>query len=114
MIDVRTVDTVTVASVSLKHITNDEEVHGISREIKDLLSSIENKKILLNLERVETMASLMVGELIMLQKIFKNNSADLRICSLSPTVGEALKISGISDLLDIYEDEQAGLANFGD
>lgn len=110
-LDIKTVDQITVITIATKHIASDDDVHEISREIKDVLTGLVEKKILLNMEKVEAMASLMVGELIMLQKVFEKNSALLRLCSLNPIVVESLKISGICELLDIDENEEVGLAN---
>ena len=109
-IDVKKIDSITVAKVTIKHIASDDDVHSISREIKELLSDVDDKRIILNMEKVEVMASLMVGELIMLQKVFQKNSATLRLCSLNPTVVESLRITGICDLLPIDEDEESSLA----
>lgn len=110
-LDVKSVDGVIVATIPVKHIASDDDVQQISLEIKSLLSSTDSKRFLLNMERVESMASLMVGELILLQKVFKKDSAMLRLCSLNPLVVESLQISGICDLLDIDDNQEAALAN---
>lgn len=110
-IDVSTVDDIVVATIVTRRIVSDDEVHQISREIRGLLGRSENPRILLNMERVEVMASLMVGELIMLQKAFEREDAKLRLCSLNSLVVESLKISGICELLAIDENKQVGIEN---
>ena len=100
-----------VATIVIKRIVSDEEIHQISREIRSLLGRSMQPKVLLNMEQVEVMASLMVGELIMLRKTFENEGSYLRLCSLNPFVFESLEISGICDLLAIDKNRQAGIEN---
>lgn len=110
-VDVRIVDGVTVATINTKLISSDDAVHIISKEVKEILNGCETRKVLLNLERVEMMPSLMIGELIMLKKHFEANKAQLRLCNLRPMIAESLNISGLCDLFEIDEDEQTGLQN---
>ncbi|MEE2642766.1 MAG: STAS domain-containing protein [Planctomycetota bacterium] len=111
-LDVTTVDGVTVATVNQARMTLDDDIHSLSRELKLQLSRSESRKILLNLEHVVVMASMMIGELVMLKKHFEANDSLLRLCGLSPTVVESLQISGICDLFEIDNTEEVGLANF--
>ena len=109
-LEVKSIDGVTVATITDSWLSDDDQIAAIVREIKLLGSDDSSAKILLNFADVNSMTTMMVGELLMVQKYFVDNDVSFRMCALRPHVVESLQISGLCDLFEIDENEQAGLA----
>lgn len=107
---IKTENDVVIATLVDAHISVDDLVNSISKEIKHLINEYPKDKFILNFSNVNSMASLMIGELIMIKRHFETNDRQLRLCSLNEHVTESLRISGICDLFQIDENEQAGIA----
>ena len=63
--------------------------------------------ILLNLGGVPNIESSGVGEIVRAQISLRNLGGQLKLCDLSPTAFESLRISGLLGVLDVHDDEES-------
>lgn len=109
-LEVMVVDGIIVARITESWLSDDGQISSLIREIKNLAVEHPNRGLILNFQGVNAMATIMVGELLMLQKQLEESGITFRICSLRPHVVESLQISGIYQLFKIDDNEQQGLA----
>ncbi len=55
----------------------------------------------------------MIGQIVQLHKQCKNDKVKLKLCNISPDIKEVFRITGLTKLLEIYDDGAAALAAFG-
>ena len=70
------------------------------------------KKILLNFENLDFIASSGLRILLATAQRLKGDGGELRVCSLNETVQEVFDISGFSTLLSVFENEKKALDTF--
>jgi anti-sigma B factor antagonist len=71
-----------------------------------------SKQIVLQLANVSMMDSGGVGTLGALFMAAHNRGAEIKLAALSPRVEEVLRVTGLSVLLDTYDDEQEAVEAF--
>jgi len=90
----------------------------ISRDIGDeLLRKITeegHKRMLLDLENVEFMSSIMVGQLMMLENKARAAGVKLVMCSVAPLIQKIFNIVRLEELIEIFPDRQSALTSFSD
>ncbi len=70
------------------------------------------KKILINFENLDFIASSGLRILLSTAQRLKTDGGELKVCSLNETVQEVFDISGFSTLLSVYESEKEALDTF--
>lgn len=70
------------------------------------------KKILINFENLDFIASSGLRILLATAQRLKTDGGELKVCSLNETVQEVFDISGFSTLLSVYESEKEALDTF--
>ena len=70
------------------------------------------KKILVNFEDLDFIASSGLRVLLATAQRLKGDGGELRVCSLNETVQEVFDISGFSTLLSVFENEESALDTF--
>jgi len=96
----------------------DEEIidEAITNEIAELLFSIvaDNPpiKMLLNFARVRQVGSSMLSILVLLNRRIEKSESTIKLCCIKSSLYEMFSTTKVSRLFDIYEDEEAALANF--
>ena len=79
--------------------------------IRDLLDRDE-KKILLNLEKVSYMDSAGVGELVASYTTASNREADLKLLNLTSKIRDLLQFTQLISVFEHFSDEGEGVASF--
>jgi len=114
MIEIRDKDDVVVVSFATVKILDQLAIDQIREEFKDLtLQAASGRKLLLDFSRVQFMSSSMIGQIVQLHKQCKKDKVKLKLCNISPDIKEVFKITGLTKLLDIYDDPAGALAAFG-
>ena len=114
MIEIRDKDDVVVVSFATVKILDQLAIDQIREEFKDLtLQAASGRKLLLDFSRVQFMSSSMIGQIVQLHKQCKKDKVKLKLCNISPDIKEVFKITGLTKLLDIYDDPADALAAFG-
>jgi anti-anti-sigma factor len=85
-------------------------IDEISAELKDLIEP--NCRIVLNLHNVKYMFSESLGQLVAFNSRVKLKNGKLRLCALHPDTYEIFKITQLTRVFDIYEDESSALEEF--
>lgn len=106
----REVDGVTVLDLGGKIVLGEGSVQ-LREAIRDLMSK-GIKNILLNLGNVNYIDSSGLGELVSAFTTAKNQSAALKLLSLTKKVHDLLQITKLYTVFDIYDDEASAIASF--
>ena len=105
-----------VVIVSFKHakILDEGTIRQISAEFAKLtLEAAAERKLLLSFRKVAFMASAMIGQILSLYKQCKKDKIDLKLCSISPNIMEAFRITTVDKILDIHDTEPKAIDAFG-
>jgi anti-sigma B factor antagonist len=114
MIEIRDEEDVVVVSFATVKILDQLAIDQIREEFKGLtLQAASSRKLLLDFSRVQFMSSAMIGQIVQLHKQCKQDKVKLKLCNISPDIKEVFKITGLTKLLDIYDDVAGALAAFG-
>jgi anti-anti-sigma factor len=89
---------------------NADNVEQIGDELLALAGDPANKRIVLNLARVEFLFSTALGKLVALEKKLQSQRGTLRLCELRPLVRESLESAGLTLILRIFATEQQAIA----
>jgi anti-sigma B factor antagonist len=80
-------------------------------EINRLLDTGE-KRILVNFENVKYIDSSGIGELVSASVSASRAGAQLKLCCLSERVSEALSLSSVRSIFEVFSSEQEALVEF--
>ncbi len=83
------------------------------REMVGNLVESGKKNIVLNLGEVTYVDSSGLGELVKTHTTIRNLQGELKLVNLSKRVEELLRMTKLSSVFDIYEDEAGAIASFG-
>lgn len=78
----------------------------------ELLQANNSSKVLVDLSKVQFMASLALRMLITGHKDLQLAGGDLRLSGLQPQIAEIFRKTRFNTLFKIYADREAGLASF--
>ncbi len=106
----RQVDGVTVVDLS-GSITLDEGSAMLRKTVKGLAQQ-GSRRIVLNLSGVTAMDSTGIGELISAYTSVRNAGGELKLLNLTREVHELLRITKLSTVFDIQDDEPSAVAAF--
>ena len=106
----REVDGVTVLDLSGR-ITLGEGSVVVREAVRDLIGK-GAKNILLNMGNVTYVDSSGLGELVSAFTTAKNQSAELKMLSLTKKVHDLLQITKLYTVFDIFDDEASAIASF--
>ncbi|MBN1588717.1 MAG: STAS domain-containing protein [Pirellulales bacterium] len=114
MLDVRDARDVVVVSFRHTKILDQTIIRQIGQDFKNLtLQAAADRRLLLNLDGIEFMASAMIGQIMSLYKQCKKDKIDLRLCCISPNIVEVFKITTLDKILDIHDTEPKAIDAFG-
>ncbi|MFM8354992.1 MAG: STAS domain-containing protein, partial [Gammaproteobacteria bacterium] len=85
---------------------------ALSAHLLPLLEG-DPRRVLLNLEDLGYISTFGLRVLVKAAKTVKAGGGLLKLCSAPPTVRKVLEISGMDQLLDLRDNESAGLGAFG-
>ena len=103
---------VTVVSFLDFSVLDRAQIDKIGDELVGLVEDQGRKKILINFESVDYLSSTVLGKLIALHKRVAANKGQLKLCGIKPSIREVFEITKLDKVFDIYEDEDAGMADF--
>lgn len=109
LVDIRQVDSVIV--VDLSGALNAGVGEELLRDVMNELIAANWKKILLNLSDVPRIDSAGIGELVASIRLAERFGTVVRLVHVKGRVRDVLEIGQILPLLDVYESEEAALAN---
>lgn len=98
--------------VDVAHFVDGAVIEQSYREIVELLNKTEESNVLLHFGRVTFMSSAALGMLIRLKKKCKEFDIALKLCNISPDIGEVFKITGLDKVFDIHADAADAMESF--
>ena len=101
-----------ILTIEQARLLDDSSLHGVQKQLLELLDSIEEKKIVVDFRLVDFVSSAGLGMLIRIKKRCTDDGKALRICSLEPTVAETIHITGLDQLFQINEDAAQAILAF--
>lgn len=72
-----------------------------------------DRKLLLDFSQVQFMSSLMIGQIMRLQKLCRQTQVALKLSGISAAIMEVFKITGLTKVLEIYPNQARALDAFG-
>jgi anti-sigma B factor antagonist len=106
----REVDGVSIVTLSGR-IVFGEDCNGLRSKVKSLIAE-GKQKIVLNMKGIEYIDSAGLGMLVAAHISMKTHDAVLRLCWLSNKFQEALRITRLSTVFQVYSTEAAAVASF--
>ncbi len=93
-------------------IIDESRISALGTELSELVSSSENKKIILNFQNVSFMSSAMIGKLVLFGKKCTTAEVDLRLCNINDNVEEVFSLMKLGKVFKIDKDEAAAIKGF--
>jgi anti-anti-sigma factor len=103
---------VTVVRFTHRGILAGEEIEGVAEQLHRLVDEEGRRRLLLNLENVESIASVMLGRFVVLHHRLLAAGGQLKFCGLSPPVREIFATAQLTQLFGVYENEPGALRTF--
>ena len=98
-----------VVSFTTDSILDLKTTEQLGDELDDVLAKHEFKKMVINFEKVRYLSSTPIRLFVNFQKELSVLGAQLKICSIAPTIEEVFKIMRLETIFDIYKTEQEAL-----
>lgn len=101
-----------VVSFIDRKILDESNIVEISNELFDLVEKTKGIKMCLNFANVQYLSSTVLGKLITLNTRVKEDNGRLVLCAIRPQILEVFKITKLTKLFDIVDDEPTALTHF--
>lgn len=98
--------------VAERAIQSRDDVNSFARQITDLINNNAHPRILLSFEEVETISSMMVGQLVALSKQAKAKNGQISILHARGEVRSVMKVTRIDQMIKVYDDLETALKSF--
>ena len=102
---------VAVITICQARMLDDANLRNLQKEILEQIARIEVKKLVLDFRLVEFVSSAGLGMLVRIKKRCAEQGISLRLCSLEKAVAEAIRITGLDQLLHIEADQAQAIAS---
>jgi anti-sigma B factor antagonist len=105
-------DEIRVIFVDVARFVDGAVIEQCYREIVDILDKTEESNVLLHFGLVRFMSSAALGMLVRVKKKCKEFEITLKLCNISPDIGQVFKITGLNKVFDIHTDAANAMASF--
>ena len=102
-------DEVVIARLTVKSIDTMITM-SVSNSLQHLVDQEGFRKIIINFEQVEYLISEALGRLVTLQTKLNENRGELRLCHLQPFLAEKIQTTGLTEVFQIWDDEDSALS----
>lgn len=109
-ISIRRIGNVSVVDISGKITIGEGDV--VMREKVQELLELDEKQIILNLEKVSYMDSAGIGELVACYKRAKEKDGTVKLLNPSGKVYDLLQLTKLEEVFETYKDEKEALVSF--
>ena len=114
LLQVKTVDGVTVAKITTPDLWSEKLIGGLSAELMHLTDDLGSPKLVLDFAGVTGLGSRMIGQLASLHKQIKAAGGRLALCNVCPDIAEVIETCKLTTLFGMYPDEQTAVRSFAD
>lgn len=110
-VNVRKLDGILVVSFTDRRLTDDEQILRISDELREVLdSAATGTRLLIDFGEVESVASMMLGDLVALNKKAQRKGVMLQLSRPASNVLRVIKTCQLDRLFDIVPEAPPGSA----
>jgi anti-sigma B factor antagonist len=95
-----------------RKILDESNIVEIANDLFDLVDKNKPIKLCLNFGNVQYLSSTVLGKLITLNTRVGEDNGKLVLCGIRPQILEVFKITKLTKLFDIVEDETTALTHF--
>ncbi|KPJ56033.1 MAG: hypothetical protein AMS16_03120 [Planctomycetes bacterium DG_58] len=95
-----------------RKILDESNIVELSDELFDLVEKNRGIKMCLNFGNVQYLSSTVLGKLITLNTRINEDKGRLVLCAIRPQILEVFKITKLTKLFDIVDDEATALSHF--
>ncbi|MCA9141340.1 MAG: STAS domain-containing protein [Planctomycetaceae bacterium] len=86
-------------------LTDDDQILSLSDELREALDSVlSGERLLIDFQNVEIVASMLLGDLVLLNKAAARQGVSLQFCRLSSDVMRVISTCQLDRLFDILPD----------
>jgi anti-anti-sigma factor len=103
------VDNIRIAILTDAKIMGEDASLDVARELTQLVNDMSEKSLVLNLHKVQFMASAMIGKLVLIRNRCKARNINFSLCSLSGNVAEAIGLVRLEKIVDLFDDEACAI-----
>jgi len=111
-LDRKDVGDVTVVRFRGPGLRAEEATRAIFHLLYGLVDEAGRRQLVLDLSAVESLDSLAIGKVVMLNRKAQAAGGRLALCGLTPGVEEVFETMHLQGVLDFYADERAALQSF--
>jgi len=101
-----------VVSFLDRKILDESNIVEIANELFDLVEKNSGIRMCLNFANVQYLSSTVLGKLITLNTRINEDNGKLVLCTIRPQILEVFKITKLTKLFDICDDETTALSHF--
>lgn len=87
-------------------------VLDIGAELRSVVKDMHKDRVLLDFDKVQYVSSMMLAQLVQLEKDVRAVKGQLKICGLGPVLRDTFHLSRFDSILDIHPDETSALKSF--
>ncbi|MCB9852915.1 MAG: STAS domain-containing protein [Phycisphaerales bacterium] len=102
-------DKAIVARVCHAELDHDSTLK-LKSELKSIIASHPELPIIVDMEEVEFLPSIALGALVEIHLNLKRNGRRFALAALRPSIEEIMTLSGLNNLLQIYQQTDAAIA----
>jgi anti-sigma B factor antagonist len=95
-----------------RKILDESNIVEIANQLFDLVDKNKGVKMCLNFGNVQYLSSTVLGKLITLNTRVHEDAGKLVLCAIRPQILEVFKITKLTKLFDIVDDEATALSHF--
>jgi anti-sigma B factor antagonist len=110
---IETKDEITLITFTERRLLELRLVRQIGQELRAAVSQSPNQKLLLSFRGVTYLTTMMISELVLLNKACHAAGVELRLCDVPPQIMEVFRIVKLHKLIKIKANEEAAIKSFG-
>lgn len=103
---------VVVATFGRRTYADRDAVTAMFKELCDRVGAGEFLNLVVNGAHLEYVSSATLGKLMTLSRLVIEARGQLKLCSLEPQFHDILRTTRLSEVFEIYDDEEMALASF--
>ncbi|HEX5272104.1 MAG TPA: STAS domain-containing protein [Gemmataceae bacterium] len=111
LLQVKTVEGVTVARVTPVELWTDQQVGTLTAELMHLADDLgPAPRLVLDFDGVSWLGSRMIGQLAAIQKQVKAAGGRMAVCNVRPEIADVIEMCKMTTILNVRPDEAAAMA----
>ncbi len=94
-----------VVKLEEPQVVDEQVAQQVGDKLNQILQEMSESAMLLNLTKVQFMASFMIGQLVLLRENARKKECQFAICNLNENLSETIKLLRIDEIVQVYENQ---------